>query len=277
VIELIDTHCHLQEPEFAEDLDSVVLRARDAGVVQMIVPAIDLETSQSALELSRRYKGTYATAGYHPHDASKLTDESLTRIDALLDDENVVAVGEIGLDFFRMHSSVEEQERALASMLDLAERHMLPIVVHCRDAWDSLAPIVEPWASRVAPGFGRRPLGVLHYFTSDLETAQRYVALGFLVSMHTSVTHPKASQLREVASALPLESLVIETDSPYGAPQAFRGKRNEPAYVLESAKQVAQVRGLTIEEVAEATTANARRLFRLPALVNSPATAGAKS
>jgi TatD DNase family protein len=263
VTDYVDTHCHLQEPEFAEDLEALLARARDAGVVQMVLPGVDLETSESALALARRYDGLYATAGFHPHEASRLTDEALARIDALLSDERVVAVGEIGLDYFRNHSTHDQQMACLDRMLLLSERHTKPIVVHCRDAWEAIAPVLQPWAQRVAPAFAGRPVGVLHYYSSDIETAERYVKLDFLVSIHTSVTHPKASALREVAAALPLEALVIETDSPYGAPQPVRGKRNEPMFVIEAARQVAEAKGISIEEVAAATTANARRLFGL--------------
>jgi TatD DNase family protein len=188
----------------------------------------------------------------------------LMAIEALLADDKVVAVGEIGLDFYRMHSSVEEQESALSAQLEVAAKHTLPIVIHCRDAWDAAAPLLGAWAQRVTPAFAGRPLGVLHYYTHDVETARHYAELGFLISIHTSVTHPKASQLREVAAALPLGALVIETDSPYGAPQVRRGKRNEPSYVVEAARQVAEARGVSVEEIAAATTTNARRLFRLP-------------
>jgi TatD DNase family protein len=186
-------------------------------------------------------------------------------------------VGEIGLDFFRDHSTHEEQFACLDAMLALAGRHAKPIVVHCRDAWEAIAPVLETWARRVAPSFAGRPVGVLHYYSSDIQTAQRYVALGFLVSIHTSVTHPKAMVLRDVVGALPLEALVIETDSPYGAPQSHQGKRNEPSLVVEAARQIAEVKGVSIEEVAAATTANARRLFGFSAVGVRTAVAGAKS
>jgi TatD DNase family protein len=154
-------------------------------------------------------------------------------------------------------------------MLALAETHTLPVVIHCRDAWEDAARVLVPWARRVAPAFGPQPLGVMHYFTGTLHEARRYIDLGFLISVHTSVTHPKSAALREVVARLPLEALVIETDSPYGAPQNVRGKRNEPAHVVEAAKQIAELHGVVLENVAEVTSANARRLFRLPV----PATA----
>lgn len=263
MIELVDSHAHLQEPEFDADLEAVIGRAVAAGVSHVVIPAVDLDTARAAIARSERYEGLYATAGFHPHEASRLTPAALDEVEALLAHAKVVAVGEAGLDFYRVHSPREAQVEAFEAMLRLAERHCMPIVVHCRDAWEALAPLLEPWARRVAPSFAGRPLGVLHYFSSTADEARRYVDLGFLISIHTSVTHPRAAQLRHVAAAVPLEALVIETDSPYGAPQAHRGRRNEPAYVIESAKQVAAVRGVSLEAVAAATTANARRLFDL--------------
>ena len=276
MIDLIDTHAHLQEEEFAADREAVVDRARAAGVGTVIVPAVDGETAARAVELAEKHEGLYATAGYHPHEASHLTDAALARVEALLDEPKVVAVGEIGLDFYRLHSPREAQIEALARQLALAERHAVPVVIHCRDAWDELSPVLEPWARRAAVAFAGRPLGVLHYFAGDVAEARRYYELGFLISIHTSVTHPRAQALRDVARDLPLEALVIETDSPY-APQAQRGRRNEPAFVVEAAKQIAAERGVELEKVAQATTANARRLFRIAAGVDSRTATGTRA
>jgi TatD DNase family protein len=261
---LVDTHAHLQEPEFASDVDAVICRANDAGVSQLVLPAVDLASVYSGLEMARRHDGVFATAGYHPHEASELDEASLGEVETLLADPRVVAVGEIGLDFFRMHSTRDEQVAAFDSMLALAERHAMPVVIHCRDAWDAMADHLAPWARRVAPAFAGRPLGVLHYFSGSLEEAQRYIELGFVISVHTSVTHPKQQLLRDVVAQLPLESLVIETDSPYGAPQAYRGKRNEPAYVIEVAKHLAILHDAALDYICDVTSANARRLFSLP-------------
>lgn len=263
-IAYFDTHAHVQEPEFDEDADAAIERAKAAGVLEMVVPAVDLESAKRSLALAERHDGIYATAGFHPHDANRLTDEALAEVDAMLALPNVVAVGEIGLDYFRLHSTREEQLAAIEKQLALAGKHAMPVIVHCRDAWDDCEAVLAPWARRVATRFDGRPVGVLHYFAGSLEQARFYVDLGFVISIHTSVTHPKQTQMREVACGVPLQSLVIETDSPYGAPQAFRGKRNEPAYVVESAKRIALERGISETLVAEATTANARRLFVLP-------------
>jgi TatD DNase family protein len=264
VTELIDTHAHLQEPEFAGDADAAIQRAADAGVTGIVVPAVDLASARRGLELARRYEGVYAAAGYHPHEASKLDDESLSQIEALLDEPRVVAVGEIGLDFYRMHSTEQEQLAAFEAMLALAERRAMPVIVHCRDAWEAMREQLLPWARRVAPRFEGRPPGVLHYFSGTLEEAQRYVELGFVISVHTSVTHPKQQGLRDVVSQLPLETLVVETDSPYGAPQSQRGKPNEPAFVVEAARQIAILHNVDLDYIGDVTSANARRLFGLP-------------
>jgi TatD DNase family protein len=276
LIELADTHAHLQDEEFDPDRDAVIERARAAGVTTIVLPAVDLAAAEHAIDLAERYDGLYATAGYHPHEAQHWNDSALGRIEALLAHEKVVAVGEIGLDFYRMHSPREAQFEAFEAQLALAERYRLPVVIHCRDAWEEMAPILEPWARRVRPMSGDRPIGVLHYFSSTLEDASRYHDLGFTISIHTSVTHPKAQMLGEVAAALPLDAVVIETDSPYGAPQSVRGRRNEPSYVVEAAKQIAALHGVDTEAVASATTATARRLFGLSASVQNGAAIGVR-
>jgi TatD DNase family protein len=263
VIDFVDTHAHLQEAEFDDDRDAVIQRAMSAGVRQVVVPAVDLDSAGRSVSLADRHAGVYATAGFHPHEAAGASPEALSAIEELLGHPKAVAVGEIGLDWFRMLSPRETQIAALEAQLAIAASHALPIVIHCRDAWDDLRPLLEPWAKRAADRAGARPLGVLHYFSGSLEDARLYQELGFLISVHTSVTHPKAQGLREVVATLPLEALVIETDSPYGAPQAYRGKRNEPAYVVETAKQIALLKGVELEAVAAATTANAGRLFGL--------------
>lgn len=261
---LVDTHAHIQGSEFVDDLDAVIERALAAGVVQMVVPAVDLDSARASVALAERVGGIYATAGYHPHEASTLTGEALAAVDVLLAHPKVVAVGEIGLDHFRNLSSREDQLACIEKMLALAEKHTLPVIMHSREAWDDSEAVLTPWARRVADRFGERPVGVLHYFSGDADQARYYVDLGFMISLHTSVTHPRSAQMRRVAAEVPLERLVIETDSPYGAPQAFRGKRNEPSYVVEGCRQIALERGISETLVAEITTANARRLFGLP-------------
>jgi TatD DNase family protein len=183
----------------------------------------------------------------------------------LLAEPKAVAVGEIGLDYYRMHSPRAEQLSVFERMLDLARETTLPVIVHCREAGDDVLARLRSWSLRCRTAFGGRPLGVLHYFSGTPGEARTYVELGFKISVHTSVTHPKAYLLRQVVSELRLDDLVIETDSPYGAPQQVRGKRNEPAYVVAAAKAIAEIKGVSSAEAASATAANALSLFRLNA------------
>lgn len=260
----IDTHAHIQGEEHAEDIDAVLARAYEAGVEQIIVPGVDVETSLAAVRLAEAHEGVFAAAGFHPHEASRIDDAALAQIEAMLAHPKVVAVGEIGLDYYYEHSSRDAQGAGIERMLALAERHTLPVIVHCRDAWEDAAKALAPWARRVRDRFGDRPVGVMHYFSGTAEQARFYIELGFVLSIHTSVTHKKQSDLREIVAELSLASLVVETDSPYGAPQAYRGKRNEPAYTIEAAKQIAEAQGVSLETVAAATSENAARLFGLP-------------
>lgn len=269
----VDTHAHIQGDEYREDLGAVIDRARAAGVSSIAIPGVDVETSRSAMALAEAYEGVFAAAGFHPHEASRLDPRSFAEIVSMLPHPKVVAVGEIGLDYYYNHSPRDAQLACIDRMLGLAEAWILPIIVHCRDAWDDAAEMLEPWARRVRDRFEDRPVGVMHYFSGTLEQARFYIDLGFVISIHTSVTHKKQAAMREVVAQLPLESLVIETDSPYGAPQMVRGKRNEPAYVVEAAKQISIEQGVSLDAVAAATSANAARLFRQPV----PAGAGGAS
>jgi TatD DNase family protein len=263
---IVDTHAHIQESEFEEDVFDVLNRAREAGVVAVVVPGVDSETSAAAAWLADRNPEVYFTAGFHPHEASRLDAAALKKLQAFFDHPKVVAVGEIGLDYYRMHSPRAEQMACFQTMLDVARDHMLPVSVHCRNAEDDVMRALTAWSLRSRASYGERPLGVLHYFSGTPEQARTYVELGFFISVHTSITHPKAFRLRQVAAELPLSRLVIETDSPYGAPQSQRGRRNEPAFAVEAAAKIAEVRGVTVAAVARATTENAARLFglRLP-------------
>ncbi len=272
MIDLIDTHAHLQGPEFDADREAVIARAAAAGVTAIVVPAVDAATAGAAIGIAERQPGVFAAAGCHPHEASCLTPGDLAQIEALLCHPRVVAIGEIGLDFYRMHSPRDVQIAVFEQMLGLAERHALPVIVHSREAGDTVYRLLAAWSRRAAPAFEGRALGVMHYFSGTAAEAQGYVDLGFVISAHTSVTHPKAALLREAVAAIPLASLVIETDSPYGAPQAHRGRRNEPAFVAEAAAKIAAIKGISLEAVAAATSANAARLFRLPVPLQTGAT-----
>jgi TatD DNase family protein len=273
---LVDTHTHLQLEEFDRDREAVLERAWQAGLEGIVVLGLDAASSGAAIGLAEADPRLYATVGWHPNVAARLDQEGWRRLRELTQHPRVVAVGEIGLDFYRNLSPREDQVRALEEQLDLAAERRLPVAIHCRDAHDQMYPIVERWAGKARSLFGEgRPLGVMHYFSGDLELARRYVDMGFLISVHTCVTYPTSDRLREVVAGLDMDCLVLETDSPYGAPQSQRGRRNEPAYVAEAAIRVAELRGLPAESVALRSGANAVRLFGLrPAQTKASSTGG---
>jgi TatD DNase family protein len=266
-VRLFDSHTHIYAPEFDADREAVLARAREAGVAGVLILGEDMASSERAIELAQAHADVLAAAGCHPHNAASMNYASLGRLDELARHPRVSAVGEIGLDFYRNLSPREAQLRVLRHHLETAAELSKPVAVHCREAHETFLPIAETWSKklggRLADG---RPLGVLHYYSGDAALAARYVELGFLISIHTSVTYPKSERLREVARVLPLNRLVVETDSPYGAPQSIRGQRNEPAHVIAAVTTIASLRGEQVECVAEATTANARRLLGLDVL-----------
>jgi TatD DNase family protein len=266
---LFDTHAHLYDKRFRNEINNVIARARDAGLAGLVTLGEDVETSAACVELARANEGfVFAAAGCHPHSADAMDETSLAAIRALAMQREVVAVGEIGLDFYRNLSSKEKQIDVFRWHLELASELGKPVAVHCREAQAEMRPIVDAWVRDLT---AERPLGVMHYFSGDAEEATHYARLGFMISIHTSITYPKSDVLRGVARSLPLESLVVETDSPYGAPQAIRGQRNEPAQVRAAVELVAELRGEPVERVAEATTANALRLFGIESRLTQPA------
>jgi TatD DNase family protein len=258
---LVDTHAHLDFSKFDGDRSAVLSRAWAAGLVAIVTIGVDLPSSEQAVALAEAHDGVYATVGMHPHDAKALDGDVLARFRELGRHEKVVAVGEIGLDFYRDLSPRDVQRRAFQAQLAWAARLGKPVVIHDRDAHDEIMEVLSGWAGeqRGSPLEGR--LGVLHTFSGDLAMAERALELGFYLSVAGPVTYPDAGQLREVVHALPLDRLLVETDCPFLAPHPHRGKRNEPAYVRLVAERVAELRGVPLAEVAEATTANARRLF----------------
>lgn len=259
---LFDSHTHIQAPEFNGDRHDTIERARAAGVHDQLVLGWDVPSSKSALALVDAEPGIIAAAGCHPHDAQHMDDESLDLLAELAADPRVAAVGEIGLDFFRNLSPRETQIEVFMRQLETARDVGKPVAIHCREASDALQPIVEEWSvsmgNRLAGG---RPIGVMHYFSGDVALGEHYAELGFLISIHTSVTYPKAQRLQDVARQLPLYCLVVETDSPYGPPQSRRGQRNEPAHVEATVAKIAELRNEPAERIADATTENAMRLL----------------
>ncbi|MEX0751051.1 MAG: TatD family hydrolase [Dehalococcoidia bacterium] len=258
----VDTHAHIHDKEFARDIDETIQRASVAGVELIVTLGTNLESSTRAIALAERSPRVLAAAGVHPHDAADASAADLDALEEMARHPRVALVGEIGLDFYRDLSPRDAQLRVMRRQLQTARRVGKPIAVHVRDAHDDALPLLQDYAHGAGGALPNgRPLGVMHYFSGDASLAQKYVALGFMISVHTSVTHPKGEMMRGVAREVPIEHLVIETDSPYGAPQAYRGKRNEPAYVREAAAMIAEQKGISLEAAAKATTRNALRLL----------------
>ena len=258
-MELIDSHAHIDFPQFDEDRAAMLERARAAGITTLLAIGTGPgpQKLDAALPYAEQHDWIYTSVGIHPHEAKEVTPEHLERLAALARHRKVIAWGEIGLDYHYDHSPRETQHRVFREQLALARQAKLPIIIHCCEAWpDCLSVLEEEWRST---GIG----GIFHCFTGTVEEAQRGLEMGFYISFAGNVTYPKAPELREVARALPLDRLLVETDAPYLAPQPYRGKRNEPAYVTEVARTLASVRNLPVTTVAAATAENFRRLFRL--------------
>jgi len=254
---LFDTHAHLHFPELAADLDAVLERAHAAGVAEMVTIGTDRDTNPAAVALAERLPGVYATVGIHPHDAGEATEADFEAMERLArGSTRVVALGEMGLDFFRNLSPRDAQETVLRRQLALARRLQKPAVIHCRDAHpEALAILADERVGEVG--------GVMHCFSADVEVAKRCLDLGLLISLAGPVTYKNARALPEVARFVPAERLVLETDCPFLPPHPHRGQRNEPAWVAITAARVAELRGVTLDALGELTTGNARRLFRL--------------
>jgi len=253
VIRLVDSHAHIHSERFDTDREDMVARALEAGLVAIVDVGTDVETSRAAVALAERYDFVFAAVGVHPHEAVGLTPESLEELKSLAQHPVVVAVGEIGLDYYRDLSPRDVQRTAFAKQLALAQDVGLPVVVHSRDAHEDVLAIL-----RNSGG-----CGVLHSYSAGLAHVAEIIGLGFSVGISGPVTFRKSQELRDVAAAVPLERLLIETDCPYLTPEPRRGRRNEPAYVLYTAQAIAAARQQSLESLAEATTVNAYALFGL--------------
>ncbi|NTW58911.1 MAG: YchF/TatD family DNA exonuclease [Nitrospirae bacterium] len=251
---LIDTHAHLEMREFNDDRDDVIKRAKDAGVEYIVTIGTTVESSRDAVMLADKYDLIYAAIGIHPHEAKDILHPAYEILRHFAQHKKVVAYGEIGLDYYHEHTQRVVQQRKFRDMLHEAKELKLPIIVHDRDAHeDTLRILKDDWD----PALG----GVMHCFSGDIEYAKQVMDLGFHISIAGPVTFPKAQALRDVVKQVPIEQLLIETDAPYLAPQQFRGKRNEPAYVRTTAEEIAKVKGLTFDDVARITSFNAMQLF----------------
>jgi TatD DNase family protein len=260
----VDSHLHLDLSLFDEDRDSVVSRARQANVIAMLNPGHNLESSCKATQLAERYPELYAAVGVHPHDAAAEEPRGEEAIRELARHPRVVAIGEIGLDYYRNLSPPETQRRVFLKYLRLARELNFPVIVHCRDAFEDVCGMLEEMQAGT-PALQREKAqdirGVLHSFSGDESSAIRLLDIGFFISFSGQITYPKSDSLRSVARELPIEKMLIETDSPFLPPQPQRGKRNEPAFVSHVAEELARVKGLSVEDVARITAGNVRRLF----------------
>jgi len=265
VIELVDTHAHLDFAQFDGELNSVLQRASDAGVTCVVTVGFDLDSSRNAATLARDNANVRACVGVHPHEAAMAGERVLEDLRGLVEDGEVVAIGEIGLDYYRDRSPREVQRRVFREQLDLAAEVGRPVVVHDRDAHNDVMAILRDWANAASSGKGRlhHPLGVVHCYSGDQAMADELFQLGFYVSVAGPVTYSNAIGLQDVVRGLPLDRLLVETDCPFLAPHPYRGKRNEPAHVRLVASKVAEVKNALLEEVARVTTDNARAVFRI--------------
>jgi TatD DNase family protein len=251
---LVDSHAHLDGKQFAHDLDETIERATANGISHILTIGCDLESSAKSIAMAEKYENIFAAVGVHPHDATEINDSALAKLRSMLSHPKVVALGEIGLDYYRDRSPREIQRSAFREQIRLAKEIGKPIIVHDRDAHEEVVQILkEENASAVG--------GVLHCFSGDLNMAQQCLDLGFYLSFTGTITYPKNDAVREIIKEIPIDRMLVETDCPYLSPQKFRGKRNEPAYVRYTAEKMAEIKGLTIDDVARVTNRNCHNLF----------------
>jgi TatD DNase family protein len=253
----IDTHCHLNFPPYHEDLEAVIARTFDAKVGKLINVGTDLVSSKESLNLAHRFGNIFAAVGLHPHDARLFDDKVQLELEKLAHDPKVVAIGEIGLDYFRNLSNGEAQRSAFASQLKLALKLKKPVIIHCRDAYGDILEILD----RVYLSDKNNLGGVIHSFSSGTNYLQEFLKRGFYIGINGMVTYPNNQHLVEAVRLCPEDRLLIETDAPYLTPQVYRGKRNEPMYVIEVAKTIAEIKQCNLPEIMHFTTNNAMALF----------------
>ena len=260
-LELVDTHCHLNLGALSNELPQVLERARQAGVRAILVPGIDLETSRSAANLAEVHTDLFAAVGVHPHHASRWDDQTARELEAAASSGRVVAIGEIGLDYYRLLSTKEQQQRAFLAQLEIARGLELPVVIHQRESENDTLAILHEWSADL-PEALRARAGVLHAFSASERAASQAVEMGFYIGIAGPITYPRADSLRRIVENLPGERLLTETDAPYLAPAPYRGKRNEPAYVRAITETIAEIRGIEPESAGRLFADNARDLFR---------------
>ncbi len=261
---LVDSHCHVQDAEFDGDREAVLDRGREAGVSAFVVVGTDLESSRRAVDLADSHSDVYATVGVHPHNAKHLDARTIGALERLADSPKVIAIGEIGLDYHRKLSPPDVQMDAFRQQLALARRLARPVVVHSREADKETYDLLASHEEEALPDWPKdRPLGVMHCFAGDLTLALRYIQIGFMLSIPGTCTYPKADRLCAVAGGIPLRWMAVETDAPYLAPQSHRGRRNEPAYLVDTVTRIADLRGESFQGIAHRTAVATAWLFGL--------------
>jgi TatD DNase family protein len=253
--QLIDTHCHLDFPEFDSDRDEVIRRSREEGIEAIVNIGSSLEGTKRSLEIAGQYDFIFATAGIHPHEADRFNEAQESTLRAILKQERVVGVGEIGLDYFKNYSQPENQRRLFKFLLKLAREFTLPLVIHSRHAEADTLKILKEFSPVQA---------VVHCFSGGEPFLEDCLSLGFFVSFTCNITYKKAEGLRRLVKMTPLDRLLLETDAPFLAPEGFRGRRNEPLFVKNLAREIARIKEIELGEVARVTTNNARKFFNLP-------------
>jgi len=261
---IVDTHAHLDMAPFSKDLSQVIARAGEAGVSRIISVGIDLKSSRQAIRLAEEHPQILATAGYHPHEATGVREEDIAEIAKLAGHPRVVAIGEVGLDFYRQYSARAAQLRVLKWQLKLAVNLKLPVIIHCRQADKDMIPLLRDWSAARSRPPGQ-PIGVIHCFSGDTESARQYLDMGFYIALGGYISYPSSLHMHSAIKSIPPNRLLVETDCPYLPPQAHRGQRNEPAYLPLTVKKLAEIRGVTPEVIARQTTQNASKLLGQPA------------
>jgi len=253
---MIDSHCHPQFPQYDNDREKMIKRALE-GSVQMVCVGTDIETSKQAIELAEKYDGIWATVGLHPNDKIYDSGFKIYEYEKLLENRKIVAIGEVGLDYYRIINPAEKQKEIFKQFIELAIKKELPLVIHSRDAHEDLFSILKSYFVNHKSFIN----GVVHSFTGTADQAQQYIDLGFYIGLNGIITF--SEEYNEMVSQIPLEKILLETDAPFLAPPPFRGKRNEPLFVKYVAEKIAEIKNESIEKIDETTTKNAKELFEI--------------
>jgi TatD DNase family protein len=259
-LQIVDTHAHLDMLEFDTDREEVIKRAHEKGIKLINTIGIDLDSCRKAIELAERYPGIFASVGFHPQEANGVKKEDIDELIKMARHPKVVAIGEMGLDYYRQRSTPENQLKVLNWELETAQEIGKPIIIHCRQAQEEILKILRKWSENYRLPQGK-PRGVIHCFNGELDAAEQYMDMGYFIALGAYIGYPSSARLRETVKSIPVERLVIETDCPFLPPQTFRGQRNEPSYTLFTLEVLAEIKQISKDEMARQTTLNAKNLF----------------